>query len=71
MIDVLLRDGYQVKTRWVINGASTLWQWANFFPSLEEAQKFKAVNQNRTDGSWKIEIEIFRIERLVSTDCQE
>jgi len=68
MIDDLLRDGYQIKTRWAGCGASTLWRWADFFTSLEKAKKFKTTHQNRTEPmlGWKLEIEIFRIERLDS-----
>lgn len=64
--DPLLENGYQIKIRWVGDGAATLWMWANFFSTLTEAQDYKTKHQGETEPGygWKLEIEIFEIKRV-------
>lgn len=66
--DPLIRSGYQIKIRWVGDGAASLWVWADFFSTLDEAQDYKTKHQGETEPGygWKLEIEIFEIKRIES-----
>lgn len=68
MTDVLLSSGYQIKTRWVIEGASTTWKWDKFFSLYSEAAENKKKMKDVTDGDWRLEIKIFKIELIADEE---
>lgn len=68
MIDVLLRDGFQLKKRWSSDGAATLWDWCGTtYETLDEAvaARQKLLGAISFGKGWSIEVELFRIERIV------